>query len=45
LAVAGVTLGAIATVAAVGVAPAAPAAGLCWYWADPSLTTGYWGYC
>src|SRR5262245_30103643 len=45
LAVAGVTLGAIATVATVGAAPAAPAPGLCWYWVDPSLTTGYWGYC
>jgi len=28
------------------VAPAAPPAdGLCWYWADPSMTTGYWDYC
>jgi hypothetical protein len=45
LAVAGVTLGAIATVAAVGVPPPPPADGLCWYWADPYGETGYWGYC
>jgi hypothetical protein len=42
----GVALGTILTVAAVGVAPAvAPAPDLCWYWADPSLTSGYWDYC
>lgn len=44
--VGGVALGTILTVAAVGVAPAYPPAdGLCWYWADPSQTTGYWDYC
>jgi hypothetical protein len=44
--VGGVALGTILTAAAVGAAPAyAPAPGLCWYWADPSLTTGYWDYC
>jgi len=44
--VGGVALGTILTAAAVGVAPAAPPAdGLCWYWADPSMTTGYWDYC
>jgi len=44
--VGGVALGTILTVAAVGIAPeAAPAPGLCWYWADPSMTTGYWDYC
>jgi len=44
--VGGVALGTILTAAAVGVAPAYPPAdGLCWYWADPSMTTGYWDYC
>src|SRR4051812_37852065 len=44
--VGGIALGTILTAAAVGAAPAyAPAPGLCWYWADPSLTTGYWDYC
>jgi len=44
--VGGVALGAIVTVAVIGVAPAyAPAPGLCWYWADPSMVTGYWDYC
>jgi len=23
----------------------APAPGLCWYWADPTMTQGYWDYC
>ena len=42
----GVALGTILTVAAIGVAPAyAPAPNTCWYWADPSQTTGYWDYC
>jgi hypothetical protein len=45
LAVAGVTLGAIATVATAGIVPPAPGPGLCWYWADPYEETGYWGYC
>jgi hypothetical protein len=40
--VGGVALGALI---AVSVAPAAPAANLCWYWADPSQTQGYWDYC
>jgi len=44
--VGGVALGTILTVAAVGTAPAyAPAPDLCWFWADPSLTSGYWDYC
>jgi hypothetical protein len=45
LAVAGVTLGAIATVATAGVIPRQPAPDLCWYWADPYQESGYWGYC
>ena len=24
---------------------AAPAPNTCWYWADPSMTRGYWDYC
>jgi hypothetical protein len=41
----GIALGTILTAAAVGVPPAAPSPDLCWYWADPSETTGYWDYC
>ena len=41
----GIALGTILGVAAYGVPPAPPAPGLCWYWADPSLTQGYWDYC
>jgi len=41
--VGGVALG---TLLAVAAAPAvAPAPGLCWYWADPYQTRGYWDYC
>jgi hypothetical protein len=40
--VGGVILG---TMIAVTVVPAVPAPGLCWYWADPSQTQGYWDYC
>ena len=40
--VGGVALGTMIAVAAV---PAVPAPGLCWYWADPSQTQGYWDYC
>jgi hypothetical protein len=43
--IAGVALGTIVTAAAVGVAPAAPAANMCWFWADPAMTRGYWDYC
>ena len=40
--VGGVALGALVAATAV---PVAPAEGLCWYWADPSQTQGYWDYC
>ena len=40
--VGGVALG---TMIAVTTVPAVPAPGLCWYWADPSQTQGYWDYC
>jgi hypothetical protein len=43
--IAGVALGTIVTVAAVGLVPARPAPNLCWYWADPYRNRGYWDYC
>ena len=39
----GVALGTILGAAAYSAA--APAPGTCWYWADPSMTRGYWDYC
>ncbi|MGC1180853.1 MAG: hypothetical protein ACLQF1_12700 [Methyloceanibacter sp.] len=39
----GVALGTILGAAAYSAA--APAPNLCWYWADPSMTRGYWDYC
>ena len=43
--IAGVALGTIITVAAVGYVPPRPAPNLCWYWADPYRNRGYWDYC
>ena len=43
--VAGVALGTLIVVAAVGVVPVQPAPDLCWYWADPYGNQGYWDYC
>ena len=43
--VAGVALGTIITVAAVGLIPRRPAPDLCWYWVDPYRSRGYWDYC
>jgi hypothetical protein len=43
--IAGVALGTIVTVAAVGLVPPRPAPNLCWYWADPYQNRGYWDYC
>jgi len=43
--IAGVALGTIVTVAAVGLVPRRPAPDLCWYWADPYRNRGYWDYC
>jgi hypothetical protein len=43
--IAGVVLGTIVTVAAVGMIPRRPAPDLCWYWADPYQNRGYWDYC
>ena len=42
---AGVALGTVLAVGAVGVAPIAPASNLCWYWSDPAMINGYWDYC
>ena len=43
--VAGVALGTLIVVGAVGVVPVRPAPNLCWYWADPYGNQGYWDYC
>jgi hypothetical protein len=43
--IAGVALGTIVTAVVVGTAPAAPAPNVCWYWADGTMTQGYWDYC
>jgi hypothetical protein len=43
--IAGVALGTLITVAAVGYVPPRPAPNLCWYWADPYGNRGYWDYC
>ena len=43
--IAGVALGAIITVAVIGAVPPRPAPDLCWYWADPYRSRGYWDYC
>ena len=43
--IAGVTLGTIIAVYAVGVAPAAPAPNMCWFWSDQEMSQGYWDYC
>jgi len=39
----GVALGTILGAAAYSAV--APAPNTCWYWADPSMTRGYWDYC
>jgi hypothetical protein len=43
--IAGVALGTLITVAAVGAVPPRPHPTLCWYWADPYAQRGYWDYC
>jgi hypothetical protein len=43
--IAGVALGTLITVAAIGYVPPRPAPNLCWYWADPYGNRGYWDYC
>jgi hypothetical protein len=39
----GVAIGTILGAAAYSAV--APAPNLCWYWADPAQTRGYWDYC
>jgi hypothetical protein len=39
----GVALGTVLGAAAYAATPPAP--NLCWYWADPTQTQGYWDYC
>jgi hypothetical protein len=43
--IAGVALGTIIGVTAYGLAPRPPRPDLCWYWADPTRSRGYWDYC
>jgi hypothetical protein len=43
--IAGATLGTMIVATKVAVAPPPPAANLCWFWADPAMTRGYWDYC
>jgi hypothetical protein len=43
--IAGVAIGTLITVAAIGAVPPRPAPNLCWYWADPYRNRGYWDYC
>ena len=43
--VGGVAIGTIIAAGVIGAAPAAPAPNMCWYWADPSQSRGYWDYC
>jgi hypothetical protein len=43
--VGGVALGSFIAVSAMGVAPVAPAANMCWFWTDTSQMSGYWDYC
>jgi hypothetical protein len=45
LLIGGVALGTIIAVSAAGAVPTPPAADMCWYWADPTRTRGYWDYC
>jgi hypothetical protein len=41
----GIALGTIIGVATYGLAPRPPRPDLCWYWADPVQSSGYWDYC
>ena len=42
---AGAAIGVVTAATAAAWAGAAPAAGLCWYYTDPSRTQGFWDYC
>lgn len=43
--VGGIALGTVIAATAVGVAPAPPAANMCWFWSDSAMSQGYWDYC
>ncbi len=43
--VGGVALGTVLAAGAYAAASGPPAPGLCWYWADPYQSQGYWDYC
>ncbi|WP_245453757.1 hypothetical protein [Bradyrhizobium sp. AC87j1] len=42
---AGAAIGVVSAAAAAAWAGAPPAAGMCWYYTDPSRTQGFWDYC
>ena len=42
---AGAAIGFVTAASAAAWAGAAPAAGMCWYYTDPSRTQGFWDYC
>jgi hypothetical protein len=42
---AGAAVGFVTAATAAAYAGAAPAAGMCWYYTDPSRTQGFWDYC
>lgn len=42
---AGAAIGVVTAATAAAWAGAAPAAGMCWYYTDPSRTQGFWDYC
>jgi hypothetical protein len=41
----GIALGTLLAASIYYARPEPPAPGLCWYWANPSHTRGYWDYC
>jgi hypothetical protein len=41
----GIALGTLLAASIYYARPEPPAPGLCWYWANPSRTRGYWDYC
>ncbi len=42
---AGAAIGFVTAATAAAWAGAPPAAGMCWYYTDPSRTQGFWDYC
>jgi hypothetical protein len=41
----GIALGTVIAATTVGVAPAAPATNMCWFWSDSAMSQRYWDYC